>query len=114
MGLASKFADQVGNDVTVANHHSTAHALTASAVPVQPFPELEPHQQVETRQTGQRHDNVASGEVGLGRVGGDSYGGGEAHSGVQDAPELMGADADEPTVVGAGEGERGEPEQREY
>jgi hypothetical protein len=113
IGLPPQDRRQVSNYVCVPGHHNLAHAEAEPTAVVQPPSQVPPRQQVEHCGRGQSDDNVASGQPDFRRIRTDRHACGQAHPDVEHAPELIGAHAEKPGVVAAGQRDCGEPDNRE-
>lgn len=112
-GLPAQHGDDVGDDERVPDHHHPAHAVTLASRPMQMPAQREPSEQVKRRQARQRDDHVATGQLRLERVRQDRHRRDQERPGVEHPAELIGADADEPDVVGARQRYGRDPDQRQ-
>ncbi len=88
-----------------------AHASAKAAEGVETLAQCESGRQVEHRNGRQRQDHVTASHADVAGVSGDRNGSRQAHSRVEHTAELVGAHADEPGIITAGESYCGNPDQ---
>ncbi len=99
VSLPAQLHDDVRDHVGVPGDDDLLHERAEPAQPVQPLAQRVPGRQVEDCQRRERHDDVAAGELRLGRVGDERDPGRQDETGVQHPAELIGTDSDEPGIV---------------
>ena len=105
---------QVDHRVLAADGQDVVNAPIDLAQRVQPAAGGPPSQQAQPQSHRQREDDVAAGDLRLGRVRGEADHRGQCQECVTDSLELLRPEADHPVVVRTGQRGRGDPGERQH